>query len=100
MSDANVDPAWIQSHIPYLQGRVVDVFSGASTFASDIFYVAAFLQLILHPTRGWLSSAHNKLSKDWPQRPGKVKVIGSTVLNPAGSVNSDPAPATPSMVPA
>lgn len=62
----------IQAHVPYFTSptAVADVFAATTTKPSDIFYTAAFLQLLLHPDRGWLKSAHNKLSKDWPQRPG------------------------------
>ncbi|HEV2194028.1 MAG TPA: hypothetical protein VGR55_00460 [Candidatus Acidoferrum sp.] len=63
----------IQAHVPYFTSpsAVADVFAATTMKPSDIFYTAAFLQLLLHSERGWIKSAHTKLSKDWPQRPGK-----------------------------
>lgn len=77
-----LDASWLQLHIPYLQGKVADVFAATSTYASDIFYVAAFLNLILHRERGWIKTAHNKLSRDWPQRPARNKPTAADIVIP------------------
>lgn len=74
-----ISAADIKAHVPYIKGNVEDVFAATTAKSCDIFYTAAFLHLFTHPDRGWLKNAHNKLSRDWPQRPG-VKPIDVEVM--------------------